>query len=109
MNKDRCRGVTPIRPGWLLARGPEGLGTLKEPLERASVYVRDQDLFWPGTASLGVTPLVIDWPFVCFFLKVVSLAFNLKNEPIAEGVRKAHFCSLFLFICFLRGASLAIL
>ena len=35
------RGVTPIRQDGPLARGPEGLGGL----ERANVYVRDQDLF----------------------------------------------------------------
>ena len=43
------RGVTLIRPGRPLARGPEGLGAPKGPLERASVYVRDQYLFWLGT------------------------------------------------------------
>ena len=56
------RGVTPIRPGWPLARGSEGLVVPKGPLERASVYVRDQDLFWPGGPSLGVTPLLVLFP-----------------------------------------------
>ena len=53
------RGVTPIRPVWPLARGPEGLGAPKGPLERANVYVRDQDLFWPRAPSLGVMPLIM--------------------------------------------------
>ena len=38
-------------------QGPGGLGAPKGPIERASVYVIDQDLFWPGAHSLGVTPL----------------------------------------------------
>ena len=47
------RGVTPIRPGWPLARDPEGLGTPKGPLERASVYM------WRSISILarGLLPL----------------------------------------------------
>ena len=59
---EQClRGVTPIRPGWLLARGPEGLRGPKGPNdshERASMWVGDQETFWPGAPTLGVTLLV---------------------------------------------------
>ena len=54
------RGLKPIRPGWPLTRGPEGLWGPKGPndsSEIASMCVRDQYTFWPGAPILSVTPL----------------------------------------------------